>query len=143
MTGQNAEQHTLRIELGALGDEIVGRPEHQPCRGAVGNARLPGLIMRTNRNGTAPRPLTSAVMNAARNTEPTMASIVDLRGQLANPRRRTVEIAELHGASARKALLLLGVMTAHSFAEGVGVGVSFGGAGELGVFITTTILATE
>ena len=30
-------------------------------------------------------------------------------------------------------------MTAHSFAEGVGVGVSFGGAGELGVFITTAI----
>ena len=54
-------------------------------------------------------------------------------------RRRTVEIAELHGASARKALLLLGVMTAHSFAEGVGVGVSFGGTGELGVFITTAI----
>ena len=54
-------------------------------------------------------------------------------------RRRTVEIAELHGASARKALLLLGVMTAHSFAEGVGVGVSLGGAGELGVFITTAI----
>ena len=58
-------------------------------------------------------------------------------------RRRTVEIAELHGASARKALPLLGVMTAHSFAEGVGVGVSFGGAGEFGAFITTAILATE
>jgi zinc transporter ZupT len=52
---------------------------------------------------------------------------------------QTVEVADLHGASARKALLLLGVMTAHSFAEGVGVGVSFGGAGELGVFITTAI----
>ena len=35
--------------------------------------------------------------------------------------RRTVEIAELRGASARRALLLLGVMTVHSFAEGVGV----------------------
>jgi zinc transporter ZupT len=54
-------------------------------------------------------------------------------------RRQTVEIADLHGASARKALLLLGVMTAHSFAEGVGVGVSFGGTGELGIFITTAI----
>jgi len=54
-------------------------------------------------------------------------------------RRQTVEIADLQGASARKALLLLGVMTAHSFAEGAGVGVSFGGAGELGVFITTAI----
>ena len=54
-------------------------------------------------------------------------------------RRRSVDIADLHGASARKALLLLGVMTAHSFAEGVGVGVSFGGAGGLGVFIATAI----
>jgi zinc transporter ZupT len=52
-------------------------------------------------------------------------------------RRHAVEIADLHGASARKALLLLGVMTAHSFAEGVGVGVAFGGTGELGAFITT------
>jgi zinc transporter, ZIP family len=54
-------------------------------------------------------------------------------------RRQTLEVADLHGASARKALLLLGIMTAHSFAEGVGVGVSFGGTGELAVFITAAI----
>ena len=49
------------------------------------------------------------------------------------------DVAELAGADARKALLILGVMTAHSFAEGVGVGVSFGGGEELGVFITAAI----
>ena len=38
-----------------------------------------------------------------------------------------------------KALLLVGVMTAHSFTEGVGVGVSFGGDGNLGIFITIAI----
>jgi zinc transporter ZupT len=54
-------------------------------------------------------------------------------------RRQTVEIADLRGVNGRKALLLLGVMTAHSFAEGLGVGVSFGGGNELGVFITTAI----
>jgi hypothetical protein len=27
-TGHNAQQHASRIELGALGDEIVRRPEH-------------------------------------------------------------------------------------------------------------------
>jgi zinc transporter ZupT len=54
-------------------------------------------------------------------------------------RRQAPQIADLRGANAVKALLLLGVMTAHSFAEGVGVGVAFGGAGELGLFITTAI----
>ncbi len=49
------------------------------------------------------------------------------------------DVADLVGADARKALLILGVMTAHSFAEGVGVGVSFGGGDQLGVFITAAI----
>ena len=48
-------------------------------------------------------------------------------------------VAELQGANATKALLILGVMTAHSFAEGVGVGVSFAGSEGLGTFITTAI----
>ena len=50
-----------------------------------------------------------------------------------------IEVAELQGASATKALLILGIMTAHSFAEGVGVGVSFAGSEGLGAFITTAI----
>jgi len=52
---------------------------------------------------------------------------------------RDLDVAELHGAGARKALLILGVMTAHSFAEGVGVGVSFGGGDKLELFITAAI----
>ena len=40
---------------------------------------------------------------------------------------------------ARKALLIVGVMTMHSFTEGVGLGVSFGGGIELGLFITLAI----
>jgi ZIP family zinc transporter len=59
-------------------------------------------------------------------------------------------IGELRGADARKALLVVGIMTVHSFAEGVGIGVSFGGAdsssapnqsNELGVLISSTIAA--
>lgn len=50
-----------------------------------------------------------------------------------------VGIADLQGASAAKALLILGIMTAHSFAEGVGVGVSFAGSEGLGTYITTAI----
>jgi zinc transporter ZupT len=53
--------------------------------------------------------------------------------------RGDIDVAELRGANARKALLILGVMTAHSFAEGVGVGVSFGGGEQLGSFITLAI----
>ena len=49
------------------------------------------------------------------------------------------DVADLAGGDARKALLILGVMTAHSFAEGVGVGVAFGGGEDLGLFITAAI----
>jgi zinc transporter ZupT len=54
-------------------------------------------------------------------------------------------IGELRGADARKALLVVGIMTVHSFAEGVGIGVSFGGResdrADLGVLISSTIAA--
>lgn len=50
-----------------------------------------------------------------------------------------LSVAELDGASARKALLILGVMTAHSFAEGIGVGVSFGSTVSFGIFMSVAI----
>jgi len=51
----------------------------------------------------------------------------------------TPDVSDLKGADAQKALMIIGVMTIHSFAEGVGVGVSFGGGEDLGVFITAAI----
>lgn len=53
--------------------------------------------------------------------------------------RGELEIGELRGAGALKALMIVGVMTVHSFSEGVGVGVSFGGGQELGSLITAAI----
>lgn len=54
-------------------------------------------------------------------------------------KKDTPDVSELKGADAKKALLIVGVMTVHSFAEGMGVGVSYGGSQELGIFITVAI----
>jgi len=44
-----------------------------------------------------------------------------------------------HLVSGSKSLLIVAVMTAHSAAEGIGVGVSYGGGETLGVWITVLI----
>src|ERR687897_1520392 len=50
-----------------------------------------------------------------------------------------VVFAQMGGLDASKALLIVGVMTLHSFTEGVAVGVSFGGGEAFGLFITLAI----
>ena len=54
-------------------------------------------------------------------------------------RRPDLHLGALKGANARRGLLILGVMTLHSFTEGVGVGVSFAGDREFGLFIALAI----
>jgi zinc transporter, ZIP family len=52
---------------------------------------------------------------------------------------REIELGDLKGAGARQMLLILAVMTLHSFAEGVAVGVAFGGGEKLALLITVAI----
>ncbi|WP_366653533.1 ZIP family metal transporter [Fodinicurvata sp. EGI_FJ10296] len=55
------------------------------------------------------------------------------------PHGDEMKIGEMVGADARKAVLIVGVMTVHSAAEGIGVGVSFGGGADLGWLMTLAI----
>jgi zinc transporter ZupT len=48
-------------------------------------------------------------------------------------------IKNINKVDSSKILLIIGIMTLHSFTEGVSVGVSFSGGLDLGVFITTAI----
>ncbi len=52
---------------------------------------------------------------------------------------KEVHFGELSGAGARQVLLILAVMTLHSFSEGVAVGVAFGGGEKLATLITVAI----
>ena len=56
-------------------------------------------------------------------------------------RYEDLTIGGLGGADAKRALLIFFVITLHSFSEGVGIGVSFGGihGSELGVFISASL----
>jgi zinc transporter, ZIP family len=50
-----------------------------------------------------------------------------------------IRLGSLSGADARKALLIVGVMTVHSAAEGIGVGAAFGDTSGFGVLIAVAI----
>ncbi len=54
-------------------------------------------------------------------------------------RRGGVDWSSMTKVDLKKAMMIVLVMTAHSFAEGVGVGVSFGGGTDFGAFISLAI----
>lgn len=62
-----------------------------------------------------------------------------LMGERYLTKRGELGFGELRGQSARQVLLVLSIMTVHSFAEGVAVGVAFGGGEQLAMLITIAI----
>src|SRR6056297_780875 len=56
-----------------------------------------------------------------------------------NNRDEEYSIGNIQGADAIKMLMIVGIMTIHSFAEGIGVGVSFGESHTFGAFIAIAI----
>ncbi|MDR9417963.1 ZIP family metal transporter [Gracilimonas sp.] len=53
--------------------------------------------------------------------------------------RSDVDVKDLVGAKRKQMLMFLGIMTVHSFAEGISVGVSFANTMEFGIFIAIAI----
>lgn len=53
--------------------------------------------------------------------------------------RGEVEVEDLIGGKRKRMLMFLGIMTVHSFAEGISVGVSFASTMEFGIFIAIAI----
>lgn len=53
--------------------------------------------------------------------------------------REHIDFANVDPGDAKKMLLVIAIMTAHSFAEGIGVGVAYGDGNAFGNFITTAI----
>lgn len=67
------------------------------------------------------------------------ALIVATRFALPEQSEEETMTAGLEQASFQKILMIMAVMTAHSFAEGIGVGVSFGGRAGFGELISSAI----
>ncbi|BBL79827.1 dihydroorotate dehydrogenase [Rubrobacter xylanophilus] len=61
------------------------------------------------------------------------------RAFLQEEKHDRVAFAAMSPLDARKAVLIVGIMTLHSFTEGIGIGVSFGGGEALGVFISVAL----
>lgn len=59
--------------------------------------------------------------------------------RLLGRRHEDLKFSVMQGANAQKTLLLIVVMTAHSFAEGIGIGVSFTDRTQFGVYVSTAL----
>lgn len=68
-----------------------------------------------------------------------VGAVVIMATRLLLGRTREAHVGDLRGARGLTALLVIGVMTVHSFTEGAAVGVSFAGKESLGIVIAIAI----
>jgi ZIP family zinc transporter len=123
----------LATGLGALPFAFAGKAGVGAPRLAVGNAAAAGLMLAATGmlvwEGAQAGPLATALGAAGG------LAFIKLSDTILS-RFRHLDIGALSGADARRALLIVGVMTLHSAAEGIGVGVAFGDGAPLGWFVT-------
>jgi len=119
--------------LGALPFAFAGKGGAGSRRLALGNAAAAGLMLAATAmlawEGAGIGPL-SAALGAAGGL-----AFIKLSDTILS-RFRHLDLGALSGSDARRALLIVGVMTLHSAAEGIGVGVAFGDGAPLGWFVT-------
>ncbi|MGD2050257.1 MAG: ZIP family metal transporter, partial [Chloroflexota bacterium] len=65
--------------------------------------------------------------------------LIYIARRLLENRDEEFAIGKIQGANAVQMLMIVGVMTAHSFAEGIGIGVSYGDGQAFGAFISIAI----
>jgi zinc transporter ZupT len=124
----------LATGLGALPFALFGRPS--PAWLGMANALAAGSMA-----GASIGLISEASSHGAGGVAAGVACgalFIALTGRLLG-RERHSHFGSARGADARRMLLILGVMTVHSFTEGVGVGVSFGGGETLGLVIAVAI----
>jgi zinc transporter ZupT len=121
--------------FGALPFLLTKRPTHRWL--GISNALAAGLMLAASfglvYEGTAYglwRTLLGMVLG--------LAFIVGTRAlvQEGNPR---MAFAQMGATDARRAMMIVAVMTLHSFTEGVAIGVSFGGGQAFGLFIAIAL----
>jgi len=108
----------------------------------IGNALAAGLMLGASigllLEGYALKGVDHNLLRLLAGTALGVIAILIARKCLAH-REEDFSIGNVQGADATKMLLLVGIMTAHSFAEGIGVGVSFGDGHSFGAFISIAI----
>lgn len=124
----------LATGLGALPFLVLRRPSHRWLGSS--NAAAAGFMLAAS-TALVAEGLDFGLTEVAVGSVVGGALIAVARRRLAG--HEALEVGALHGADAVRAVTIVAVMTAHSFAEGVAVGVSFGDGAALGVFIALAI----